>query len=841
MTLLFCPLVTSCDDNDDRLADLDDRVSALESAIGKLQQAFDDGKTISGVSSESGKTTILFTDGTSVVIRDGKDGADGSDGKDGNDGKDGVDGADGADGSDGSDGKDGADGKDGERPLVAIDDDGHWAVSYDNGATFVKITGSDEMPVAAAGKDGMCVRVVVTAEGYYAFELYFPSDPSTVVERIVTLHSASPAAVVKSIVKDEVSGIITLTMADGTEFSFNLSVARPSSIIVMADQLAVGAGSDARLVFRVNPSGAFVNFVTDGDNPNLRLDDLTPLSRADADPVRVAKGVKIVSVEKYTDENSDPLPGQYVATIRLESEADMTPLMKVALVYSYTDEGATQYVTSAPFGVAAGAGTSITALSVGGVDAEPDGDDGFKVKLPYGVCDLHALPYEVSCDGAELEMPSAEPEGRGASTIDLSVPAKIVVRSSSGESKEYTLTPYFSSLPVVFVRTPEPVLSKDDWVKKSEIHIGNTAKAVAFEKVQVKGRGNSTWVLPKKPYAIKLDKKSDVLGMPAHKRWCLLANYLDRTLLRNDVALEIGRKIGAVGGGLEWTPKGEFVDLVFNGAMVGNYYLCEQIKIDPVRVDINELDNADISAPEVTGGYLLELDTYFDEPYKFRSPVCDLPVNLKSPDENVPAEQLAYIESYFGEVETLLKSGTATFDEIKQKINVDSYIDWWIVHELTQNGEPGWPKSSYMYKKRSGTLFAGPIWDFDYATFSLGIYPDDWLIKNAIWYGYLFSNSDFVARVKTRWQEIKPKLDEIPAYIDLKYGLISESAEADCQQWPIYGYIDVNLDASLSHQESVKRLKDAYLHRLEWMDRNIPMLTAGGEADGGYAGGVVGD
>ena len=214
MTLLFCPLVTSCDDNDDRLANLDDRVSALESAIGKLQQAFDDGKTISGVSSESGKTTILFTDGTSVVIRDGKDG---------------------------------------ERPIVAIDDEGHWAVSYDNGATFVKITGSDEMPVAAAGKDGMCVRVVVTAEGYYAFELYSPSDPSTVVERIVTLHSASPAAVVKSIVKDEVSGIITLTMADGTEFSFNLSVARPSSIIVMADQLAVGAGSDARLVFRVNP------------------------------------------------------------------------------------------------------------------------------------------------------------------------------------------------------------------------------------------------------------------------------------------------------------------------------------------------------------------------------------------------------------------------------------------------------------------------------------------------------------------------------------------------------------------------------------------------------------
>ena len=128
MTLLFCPLVTSCDDNDDRLANLDDRVSALESAIGKLQQAFDDGKTISGVSSESGKTTILFTDGTSVVIRDGKDGADGSDGKDGNDGKD------------------GADGKDGERPIVAIDDEGHWAVSYDNGATFVKITGSDPDP-----------------------------------------------------------------------------------------------------------------------------------------------------------------------------------------------------------------------------------------------------------------------------------------------------------------------------------------------------------------------------------------------------------------------------------------------------------------------------------------------------------------------------------------------------------------------------------------------------------------------------------------------------------------------------------------------------------------------
>lgn len=802
LTLLFCQLLISCDDNDDRWADLDERVNALESAIGKLQQAFDDGKTISDVSSETGMTTILFTDGISVVIHDGKDGADG---------------------------------KDGEQPLVAIDDDGHWAVSYDNGATFDKISGSNEMPVSAAGKDGMCVRVVVTGDGYYAFELYYPSDPSTVVERVVTLHSVNPAAVVKSIVKDEVSGIITLTMADGTEFHFNLFVARPSSIIVMAEQLTVGVGSDAKLVFRVNPSGSFVNFTTDGETVNLRLDDLTSLSRADDDPVRVAKGVKIVSVEKYTDENSNPFAGQYVATIRLESEADMPPLMKVALVYSYAEEGATQYVTSAPFSVAAGAGTSITTLSVAGVEAEPDGDAGFKVKLPYGTYDLHALPFEVSCDGTELEIPSAEPEGRGASTIDLSVPAKIVVKSSAGESKEFTLTPYFSNLPVVFVRTPEPVLSKDDWVKKSEMHIGNSEKAVAFEKVQVKGRGNSTWAQPKKPYAIKLDKKSEVLGMPSHKRWCLLANYLDHTLLRNDVAFEIGRKIGAAGSGLEWTPKGEFVDLVFNGAMVGNYYLCEQIKIDPVRVNIDELENADISAPAVTGGYLLELDTYYDELYKFRSPVCDLPVNLKSPDENVPAEQLAYIESYFGEVETLLKSGSATFDEIKQKIDVDSYIDWWIVHELTQNGEPGWPKSSYMYKKRSGTLFAGPIWDFDWGTFT--DHGDQWLIKTAIWYGCLFDNSDFVSRVKTRWQEIKPKLDEIPAYIDHKYGLIRESAEADCMQWPYYG--DINHDETLSHQESIKRLKDAYLHRLDWMDRNIPTLTAGGEADGGYASGVV--
>ena len=156
---------------------------------------------------------------------------------------------------------------------------------------------------------------------------------------------------------------------------------------------------------------------------------------------------------------------------------------------------------------------------------------------------------------------------------------------SCDDSDDETLV--YLGLPQVYITTPSsvPITSKVDWVEGGNMRIVNSyGKEVLNETSDFRGRGNTTWYnMPKKPYAIKLDKRKKVLGMPDHKRWVMLANWMDRTLMRNAVAFEISRCC------MEYTPRGQFVELFVNNEHKGNYYLCEQIKIDRNRLNISEI------------------------------------------------------------------------------------------------------------------------------------------------------------------------------------------------------------------------------------------------------------
>ena len=141
-----------------------------------------------------------------------------------------------------------------------------------------------------------------------------------------------------------------------------------------------------------------------------------------------------------------------------------------------------------------------------------------------------------------------------------------------------------TSLPKVYITTPNGVgiTSKEDWLKDGNIRIvDENGDEVLNASSSFKGRGNSTWTYPKKPYAIKLDKKAEVLGMPKHKRWVLLANWKDRTLMRNAVAFEMARVC------MDWTPRGRFVELYLNGIHQGNYYLCVNISSETLKTTLS--------------------------------------------------------------------------------------------------------------------------------------------------------------------------------------------------------------------------------------------------------------
>ena len=284
---------------------------------------------------------------------------------------------------------------------------------------------------------------------------------------------------------------------------------------------------------------------------------------------------------------------------------------------------------------------------------------------------------------------------------------------------------------------------------------------------------------------------------------------MDRTLLRNRVAFQI-----ALSTGMAWNPHGEFVEVILNGNHMGNYYLCEQIKVDKNRVNIHELEDEDTD-----GGYIMELDINYDEINKFESAVYKLPYMFKDPDE-VNAKQFEYIQNYINTLEaSLANDEELAAGKFMEYMDIDSSIDWWFVHELTDNREPNHPKSTYMYKDKGGKLFAGPAWDFDWGTFCE---ESGFSIKNTLYYPRLFKNTTFVARVKERWKLLKPEFEKIPAFIESEAQRITPSEKLNHAMWPITS--TVNGDESLSFTEAVQRMKSIYQKKIKWLDEAIQKM-----------------
>ncbi len=465
-------------------------------------------------------------------------------------------------------------------------------------------------------------------------------------------------------------------------------------------------------------------------------------------------------------------------------------------------------------------GTSLTPISfkdAQGVSGQVirQGDDGGIFVCFTRNADFSAVEFCFETDGMSVLLNgSAITSG---CTLDLETPVTIEVVSRSGEVKDYTLTAFPSDLPVIAIDTPggQPVKSKNKWIENSTISLWTTDGVVSsIGTTKIKGRGNSTWSFPpKKPYNIKLDKKTSLLGMPKDKSWCLLANFYDRAKTRNSVGFALSEKTE-----LSWTPRSRFVELVLNGQHTGLYLLCEKIKIASNRVNITEMTSADIDESTISGGYLLEFDSMFDEVNQFRTEKLNLPVMVKEPEEDVmvPA-QLDYIHSYIDTIEARLISGRSYED----LIDIDSFIDVWIVKEMTYNTEMYNPRSIYFYKDRGGKLKAGPVWDFDLDRFKSG---KTFLHKKSIWYEYLFQDPVFVARVKEKWNENKTGFQDVIDSISAMHEAIRFSEARDASMWILDESYPYHMDSEMTFDEANEAMIYHLNARLAWLDEAINSL-----------------
>lgn len=439
-----------------------------------------------------------------------------------------------------------------------------------------------------------------------------------------------------------------------------------------------------------------------------------------------------------------------------------------------------------------------------------------EVCLPYGTR-LHALPGTIETDGGMAEVRSMQRDSLAAEAdseafvFDLSLPDTIVVSASDGRQVVYILSAHFSHLPVVYLSTPAPVTSRTEWTEGCTMTVCHAGAADAFYAgAEVRGRGNSTWSCPKKPYAVRLGKRASVLGMPEHRRWVLLANWFDPSNLRSELGFFLGRQTR-----LAYTPRTAFVELVVNGEFQGVYQLAEQIKIDPNRLDIPEesyLLETDQRASAAAG------DVFFSVGH------MTWPVVVKSPDTAVGEPEYEHIVSYMDGVDRAL-FGPDFCDAARGYaawLDVDSFVEWYLVNEITKNNDAIFFASCFMHLAPGGKLTMGPLWDFDLAfgnTLSNGNdVPEGFWIKRATpWFSRLFEDPAFVARVKQRYAEIYAGRSQLFHELDRLAASLSPAVPGNNSVWNFY---DGGADATrvlYAYDADVERLRDWLEIRFEWL------------------------
>ena len=356
-----------------------------------------------------------------------------------------------------------------------------------------------------------------------------------------------------------------------------------------------------------------------------------------------------------------------------------------------------------------------------------------------------------------------------------------------------------TGLPVVNVTTDGSEINKKDWLKDIQIDINGSSLPGS-----IKGRGNSTWAYPKKSFSLKLEKKTSVFNMEKHKRWVLISNNIDRSLLRNYFAAYLGNKVFTGNG---WNPSFDFVDLVMNGEYWGNYIIGEQIKIDENRVNIKDISDED--AGEGKGGFIVEVNLWRDEEFNFTT-TRGVPFSLKDPDDVSPDIQ-EDVKEIIQNAEDILFS-----DDFKDSVNgyanvfdVDSVIDWYLVNEITSNLDAAFKSSVYMYyDNEDGKIHMGPNWDFDRSCGMNHIKIDEMHIRDSIWMQRFFQDENFEDKVKERYKGVRDNLYEAVNGIQTVAETISVSASLDYSRW------EINKDYQTQVDELIRWLRN----RLAFLD-----------------------
>ncbi|MDD3123159.1 MAG: CotH kinase family protein [Candidatus Izemoplasmatales bacterium] len=380
----------------------------------------------------------------------------------------------------------------------------------------------------------------------------------------------------------------------------------------------------------------------------------------------------------------------------------------------------------------------------------------------------------------------------------------------------------------------------NQWVTSKETYINATFSMVVYDDdlnpttlmsnqaIQIRGRGNSTFFMPKQSFRIKFPEKTSLVFDYSENDWVLLANYADQTLIRDYLAYNFASALD-----MDFSPSAAFVDVYYNNQYMGNYTLSDQIEVSNDRVDVEE------KSTNTDTGYLIEFDKrLWEYPEGVEGidwfNVYGIPYSIKSPktdSEYYTSDQFYYIESYIALcMNTLMNQG-----DYSNLIDEESFIDWFIVEELFKNVDSGY-SSVYIVKDKGGKLKMGPVWDFDLSTTNPGHLQDDlrgpegWYTSRSDknpWYYYLMQYPTFREHLKDRWNEIYD--NQVQDLIQSVYPAadsITKSRYLNFQKWNIIGinydwYTSPEVYNAKTYEAQLKLLYDFLYDRSIWMNEAI--------------------
>lgn len=405
----------------------------------------------------------------------------------------------------------------------------------------------------------------------------------------------------------------------------------------------------------------------------------------------------------------------------------------------------------------------------------------------------------------------------GVTPNDFGSSLQYVLRSRDGLERTYevevtVLDELRNVVPHLYIETEggAPIDSKEVRVPGTIVIDGMGEYDDYSGQMEIKGRGNSTWAQPKKPYQIKLSSKDSLLGLPSGKKWILLANYFDTTLMGNAIAMKAGRLLG-----MPFTHHIIPVEVTLNGEFVGSYMLTEHKEVKKNRIDLDSLGS--------DGVYLEFTVNAKDKYYEFTSDEYELPVVVRYPKLGDTAASdvdtvFGAIMDDFHELEALIAAPDFPENGYRERFDTQSLAQYLLVFFLSANQEINHPKSVFMYRV-DGVYHAGPLWDFDWAWGYTSAQKMHFVSPTrptflegrlgATFFGRLMEDPVFLTQLETEWLEFKRSLyPQLVSYMEGYVQVIEESFRRDYEVW---------------HQGASEIAGDAE-RMFDWLDKRVDYI-----------------